>query len=210
MSHLLFILLACVVSTTSLAESGHTERPKPLPRPELQALSVQNIQQIQGVSRALLAAKHTQAADPRITALRQSILDLRAEVGQLRTQISPAGAEAIHPCPAQGCAQVSAATVPKLNLSGVSAKRQALATAIANAEADPALAYLVAKAREIDSELETAVTAAPLERDAKLHALQQNLEPKTALALHPEALNTIEPTFRTLTQHKPGVQGPAK
>ena len=197
MSRLLLILVACAVSTASLAESGHTERPKPLPRPDMQPLSVERIQQIQGVAHAVLAAKETQTPDPRAMALRQALLDLRTEIG---AALAPKGSLTVQACAEQPCAQAPAEAV---KTERIAAKRQALAAAIAPAESEPAIAPLAKKAHDLDTEAGQALQSGDL---AQLRVLYDELEPKSLMQLRPDTGKTIEPTFHTLTRHKAGVK----
>lgn len=189
------ILLALLAFATG-AEADSPSRPKPLPRPELQPLSVERVQQIQGVARAVLAAKGTQTINPRAAALRQALLDLRAEIG---TQIKPMGS--VRTCPDASCAPAAALAQ---RTERIAAKRQALSDAIAPVEAEPEIAYLAAKARAIDAEAQQAIQSGD---PAQLRALYDELEPKSLAQLHPQTGKSIEPTFQTLTRHKPGVKG---
>lgn len=208
-SHAIMILLACAYTLTGYAQPARQERPKPLPRPELQPISVSKVQQIQGVGQAVLAAKGAQTPDPRTVALRQALLDLRKTIEPLRGPAN-ADSQSLRICPeGKKCPEQSVAEAPS-NLDVVTPKRHTLTAAIAGAEGDPKLAHLVAKARELDAKLGAALAAPVADRAAQLQAFYEELDPKSLSQLKPASAHIIEPTFHTLTQHRPGVKGITK
>lgn len=186
----------------SLAEADPTGRPKPLPRPELQALSVERLQQIQGVSHAVLAVTATPSTDSRAAALRQILLDMRAEIGTMLAPAAPP--EGLSACLDAACDQAAVPPPPAMKIERIVAKRQTLAAVIAPMAADPHMSHLVTAARAIDTKVAQAIAAGDL---AQMRALFEELEPKSLTQMRPDTNKIIEPTFHTLTRHKPGVKG---
>lgn len=181
-------------------------RPRPLPRPELQALPIERLQQIQGVSHAVLAVTATPSTDPRAAALRQVLLDMRGEIASILAPAAPTESPRESPsaCLDAACDEATVAPPPAMKTERLVAKRQTLAAVITPMAADPQMAHLATAARAIDAKIAAAIAAGDF---TQMRALFHELEPKSLAQMRPQATPIIEPTFRTLTRHKPGVKG---
>lgn len=195
-------LLACLHAAGAWADNSH----QPLPRPDLLPLSTEHLLQIQTLSQSVVTARDNQIPDPHRVALRNALLNLRAEIGAtLTTTMTPQPLSSV-PCKPSSCGRVLGVASRADNLAGIRAKRDSLSAAALRSSADPTLAHLTNTARKIKQEVDLALQAPPEARTPQLISLYRKLEPRDLQEAQERIPLVLQAPRHTLIHHQPGVR----
>lgn len=203
-SHHLFALLLTLPAMASQAEP--MGRPIPLSRTDMGPVPVTRIQQIQGTARAVLAARSEQRPDPQSLALRDALLQVRAEIGSVLVAATMPSKLANTPCAPGQCQLTAQSMAGSAKFERLRTRRETVASTIREANRQPHLAPLAKKAGELMDELDAADQAPPEERMAKLVALYKKLDPRPSAYPAQQAKHTDLGYRHTLAHHRPGVR----
>lgn len=183
-------------------------------------IDAEQLQQIQFVSHGVLAAKHNAAPDPEVEGMRQRFAELRDAIDELRRVDLPTVTAPVVQLPSTAGGNavvkslgVSGSQPPTADSKPAENKIRELLGKLKNHrtgieqrskphsdERSELVAHDAAqKTHDLESEIEAAMSAAPMERAAQLAELRKRLTPTR---LNDVVVIDRQPTLSTLTQHR--------
>jgi len=180
------------------------------PEPGNKSLSPEKIQQIQGISQLVLAAKRSVPANPNLEVMRQRITELRMAVVKLQgpatLSTSPISlqSEGLKQKTAQDGQAVRAKAESEVRAAQekIRSHRTALQQKIdaAAGEDHSQERHVVDKVRDLEDEVDQALQAKSEERGEKLKNLSERL--KISVGIQSDQPRDRTPTITTIVQHR--------